>query len=167
MVMRQSVRYWIGAMPSDRSKLRAKAARDSPLSDASRGTVHGTEAFVDAGDIAAVAVETLRDPSAHDGTEYAITGPEALTVAETAEVISGVTGRQIVHADPDREEWVAAVVASGVPATYGAVLRELTATIASGHGAIPNDTVKAVTSRSPRTFAEFARGAVAAWTEQA
>ena len=128
---------------------------------------HGTEAFVDAGDIAAVAVETLRDPSAHDGTEYAITGPEALTVAETAEVISGVTGRQIVHADPDREEWVAAVVASGVPATYGAVLRELTATIASGHGAIPNDTVKAVTSCSPRTFAEFARGAVAAWTEQA
>jgi hypothetical protein len=41
-----------------------------------------------------------------------------------------VTGRHIVHADPDREEWVAAVVASGVPATYGAALRELTATMA-------------------------------------
>jgi uncharacterized protein YbjT (DUF2867 family) len=79
---------------------------------------------------------------------------------------TGKTGSRVARG-LTAEEWVAAVVASGVPATYGAVLRNLTATIASGHGAIPNDTVKAVTGRSPVTFAEFARGAVAAWTGRA
>ena len=40
----QPVRYCIGAWPSARWKLRAKAARDSPLTAASSGTVHARAA---------------------------------------------------------------------------------------------------------------------------
>jgi hypothetical protein len=44
-------------------------------------TGDGAEAFVDAEDIAAVAAETLANPEAHAGAQYAPTGSEALTVA--------------------------------------------------------------------------------------
>ena len=44
----------------------------------------GAEAFVDAEDIAAVASATLADPQAHASAQYALTGPEALTIAEAA-----------------------------------------------------------------------------------
>ena len=94
----------------------------------------GGEAFVDAEDIAAVASATLADPQAHAGAQYALTGPEALTIAEAAKIISDVSGQAIDYTDIDRGEWVAAAVAGGVPAEYGAVLRVLTETIASGHG---------------------------------
>ena len=55
----------------------------------------GAEAFVDADDITAVASPTLADPQAHAGAQYALTGPEALTIAEAAKIISDVSGQVI------------------------------------------------------------------------
>ncbi|MFJ7217728.1 NmrA family NAD(P)-binding protein [Amycolatopsis sp. NPDC098790] len=128
-------------------------------------TGDGTEAFVDAEDIAAVAVETLADPRAHNGGEYAITGPEALTVADVAAIIGDAAGQDVKHVDLDREAWVAGAVANGVPAAYGEVLRELTETIATGRGARPNDVVEKVTGRPPRSFKEFAARTASVWKE--
>ena len=68
----------------------------------------GAEAFVDAEDIAAVASATLADPQAHAGAQYALTGPEALTIAEAAKIISHVSGQAVDYTDIDRGEWVAA-----------------------------------------------------------
>jgi uncharacterized protein YbjT (DUF2867 family) len=127
-------------------------------------TGDGSEAFIDADDIAAVAVQTLADPESHNGAGYPLTGPEALTVADAAAIISDVTGLTITHVDLDRDGWLAAVIASGVPAEYGGVLRQLTEAVAAGHGARPNGVVEKVTGVAPRRFAEFARDAVAAWT---
>ena len=126
-------------------------------------TGDGAEAFVDVADIAAVAATTLADPAAHAGAQYALTGPEALTVADAAKIISDVSGHAIDHADIDRDQWVAGAIASGVPPDYGAVLRMLTETIASGHGSLPNNEVERVTGARPATFAEFAWRTAAAW----
>ena len=123
----------------------------------------GAEAFVDAEDIAAAASATLADPEAHAGAQYALTGPEALTIAEAAKIISDVSGQAIDHTDIDRGEWVAAAVAGGVPAEYGAVLSVLTETIASGHGSRPNSDVEKATGAAPASFADFARRTAAAW----
>jgi uncharacterized protein YbjT (DUF2867 family) len=76
----------------------------------------GAEAFVDAEDIAAVASATLADPQAHAGAQYALTGPDALTIAAAAKIISDVTGQAVGYTDMDRDEWVAGAVAGGVPA---------------------------------------------------
>jgi uncharacterized protein YbjT (DUF2867 family) len=127
-------------------------------------TGDGAEAFIDAQDIAAVAAATLADPQAHAGAEYALTGPEALTVADAATIISDASGQTIAHVDLDRDAWVAGAVASGVPAEYGAVLRMLTETIASGHGSQPNDDVEKATGAAPTSFADFARRTAAAWS---
>ena len=103
----------------------------------------GAEAFVDAEDIAAVASATLADPQAHAGAQYALTGPEALTIAEAARIISDVSGRAIDYTDIDRDEWVAAAVAGGVPADMGRSCALLTETIASGQARGPHDVEKA------------------------
>jgi len=126
----------------------------------------GAEAFVDAEDIAAVASATLTDPEAHAGAQYALTGPEALTIEEAAKVISDVSGQAINYTDIDRDEWIAAAVAAGVPAAYGAVLRMLTETIASGHGSRPSSDVEKEAGTAPASFADFARRTAAAWAVQ-
>ena len=56
-------------------------------------------AWVDARDIAAVAVAALLDPVAHDGRAYTITGPAALTVSRAAELIGAAAGRTVTAFD--------------------------------------------------------------------
>jgi uncharacterized protein YbjT (DUF2867 family) len=127
-------------------------------------TADGSEAFIDAEDIAAVAAETLANPDAHAGAAYALTGSEAITVSEAADVISGVTGKPVKHNDIDRDVWIQGRVAADVPAEYGEMLRMLTETIASGMGSQPNDNVQKITGAPPITFADFARRTAQAWT---
>jgi uncharacterized protein YbjT (DUF2867 family) len=124
----------------------------------------GAEAFVDAEDIAAVASATLADPQAHAGAQYALTGPDALTIAETAKIISDVSGQAVDYTDIDREEWITSAVAGGIPAEYGTVLTVLTETIASGHGSRPSNDIEKTTGAPPTNFADFARRTAAAWT---
>ena len=128
-------------------------------------TGDGAEAFIDAEDIAAVAATTLADPATHTGAAYNLTGPASLTVAEAAAIISETTGRTIIHLDPDRDTWIAGAIATGIPADYGAVLRQLTETIASGNGSRPDNTVEQITGTPARTFRDFARKNAAAWEE--
>jgi uncharacterized protein YbjT (DUF2867 family) len=123
----------------------------------------GAEAFVSVEDIAAVAAVTLIEPEKHAGHAYAPTGPQALTMAEAAEVVSAVAGRTISYRDADREQWIAAMISTGVPAEYAQVLRPLTATLASGNGARPNSDILDVTGTAPVTFAEFAAKTAPAW----
>jgi uncharacterized protein YbjT (DUF2867 family) len=123
---------------------------------------NGAEAFVRVEDIAAAAV-TLTEPEKHAGRAYAPTGPQALTMAEAAAMISAATGRTITYRDIDREQWIAAMVSTGVPAEYAQVLRPLTATLASGNGARPNSGVLDVTGTARGTFAEFADKTAPAW----
>lgn len=125
----------------------------------------GREAFVDAADIAAVAVETLLAPDAHVGAQYAPTGPRALTVDEVAHTIAAVTGRPVTHHDIDPDVWIDGAVAAGlVPADYAVMLRWLTGSVISGNGSTPNDDVEKVTGRPAATFHDFARRSVHAWT---
>jgi uncharacterized protein YbjT (DUF2867 family) len=121
------------------------------------------EAFVNADDVASVAAATLVEPERHAGSAYAPTGPASLTVDEAAQIISAAAGRPIDYRNTDRNEWVDAMVRSGVPAEYGEVLRTLTETIASGRGSQPNRDVFAVTGAAPISFADFAAKTAPAW----
>ena len=126
-------------------------------------TGEGTEAFVDVEDIAAVAAVTLADPGAHAGAAYAPTGPEAMTVGDAAHVIATITGLPIKHADIDRQAWIQASIAAGVPADYSGMLAMLTETVASGDGSRPNDDIEHVTGVPATTFTDFARRTAPHW----
>jgi uncharacterized protein YbjT (DUF2867 family) len=123
----------------------------------------GGEAFVDAEDIASVAAFTLSDPVRHSGRAYAPTGPEALTFEKAAGLISTAVGRRISYRDVDRDTWIKAMTAAGVPADYADVLRALTETIANGHGSRPNDDVLTVTGTAPLPLKDFAARTASEW----
>lgn len=55
-------------------------------------------------DVAAVATAVLRDPAAHVGATYELTGPAALTLTEVADVLSEVTGRAFRYEPETLEE---------------------------------------------------------------
>ncbi|GHO80471.1 NmrA family protein [Ktedonobacter sp. SOSP1-85] len=125
----------------------------------------GSEAFIDVEDIAAVAAETLLHPDKHNGETYMLTGPESLTMSQAAKSISSASGQDIKYVDVNREDWVKGVVASGIPAAYGEVLKKLTQTIADKNGSKPTQDVQKVIGRNPISFADFALREVAAWSQ--
>jgi NAD(P)H dehydrogenase (quinone) len=75
----------------------------------------GRMAAVSRRDVAAVAAHVLRDPGAHAGATYDLTGPEALTLTEVAEVLTRVTGRPHTFVDETMEEARASRSSYGAP----------------------------------------------------
>ncbi|MDA0183143.1 NAD(P)H-binding protein [Solirubrobacter phytolaccae] len=115
----------------------------------------GAEAFIHADDIAEVATATLLDPDAHAGAEYTLSGPAALTFADVAAKLSTATGREIRHVDLPREDWIAGLIAAGVPDDYAAMLGGLSDNLrASATAALTGD-VERVTGHAPRSFDDY------------
>ncbi len=126
-------------------------------------TGDGAVAFVDADDIAAVAAAALTE-GGHAGATYTVTGPEALTFAEAASVISDAAGRTITHRSVPSEEFAQALQAGGVPADYAAVVVGNQEAIRDGLGARVTDVVERVSGRPATPFADYAARAAGAWS---
>ena len=123
------------------------AIRAGELALPSRGAAI---AWVDARDIAAVAVAALADPAAHAGRAYDVTGPEALSVAAVAERLSAVTGRDIRAGDPAVDDALA-----GYDPWLAGILRGVFARVHDGTAGAVTDDVRRVTGRAPRTLDAF------------
>ncbi|MFI1412017.1 NmrA family NAD(P)-binding protein [Streptomyces sp. NPDC020707] len=118
----------------------------------------GRVAFVDADDIAAVAVHALTDARA-PGTDLVITGPEALSHAEVAAVLTEVTGRTVAHRPLAYEEMRDHLAAS-MPLEYAAMLAGLDRANAEGAEDRTTGTVRRLTGRAPRTFRDHVLAAL-------
>ena len=115
----------------------------------------GRAAVVAQDDIADAVVAVLRDPGAHAGRAYELTGPEALTLAEVAAVITTVTGRPVSYTQETIEEAYASRATYGAPgwqldawvSTYTAIADGSLATVTTaiseltGHPATPLEQV--------------------------
>ncbi|WP_446045870.1 NmrA family NAD(P)-binding protein [Streptomyces olivaceus] len=110
----------------------------------------GRVAFVDAEDIAAVAVRALTDARA-PGTDLVLTGPEALSHDDVAAIATEITGRPVVHRRLSQEQ-LAEHLTTEVPARFAALLAGLDRAIAAGSEDRVTDTVRRVTGRPPRGF---------------
>jgi uncharacterized protein YbjT (DUF2867 family) len=119
------------------------------------------EPFVDAEDIADVAVAALTDDR-HAGQLYEVTGPRLLTFAEATAEIAAATGREVRYVPVSSEQFAAAMTGSGVPADLVGGLTELFAEVLDGHNAYLTDGVRRALGREPRDFRDFARDAAAA-----
>lgn len=125
-------------------------------------TGEGRVGFVDALDIAEVAVRALADVTSHD-TEHVITGPEALRYDDIADILSRVTGRpmRVIHVSTDAaQRWM---MDSGIPERYARFLAQLEESIRGGSEGRVTPTVLRVTGRAPRSFEEFAKARLAAF----
>jgi uncharacterized protein YbjT (DUF2867 family) len=118
-------------------------------------TGDGRVAFVDAADIAAVAARALLDPVPHN-TDHLITGPEALSYADAAAVITETTGRIVRHRAVSTAEMTTRFAAAGLSPEYAAMLASLDEDIRYGAEDRITPAVQDVTGRPARSFAEFA-----------
>ncbi|QLJ01871.1 NAD(P)H-binding protein [Streptomyces sp. NEAU-sy36] len=110
----------------------------------------GRVGFVDAEDIAAVAVRALTDERA-PGTDLVLTGPEALGHDDIAAILTEVTGRRVVHQRLTCEQ-LRDRLADHLPAEFAAILAGLDRAIAEGAEDRVTDTVRRVTGRPPGSF---------------
>jgi len=119
------------------------------------------EPFVDADDIADVAVAALTEDG-HDGEIYELTGPRLLTFTEAVAEIARATGRDIGYSQIPHEAFAAGVAESGMPDDIAWLLDYLFSTVLDGRNAKVCDGVNRALGREPTDFAEFARRAAAA-----
>ncbi|RJS54659.1 ergot alkaloid biosynthesis protein [Bacillus subtilis] len=122
----------------------------------------GKLGFIDADDIAETAVRTLIDDVPHQ-THHILTGPEALSYAEAAEIIGASAGRRVEHVSISRSELQHRMEAAGLPADYAQFMAELDEAIRHGAEHRVTDTVKRVTGKEPRSLTEFAAAHSAYW----
>ncbi|MFD8788603.1 NAD(P)H-binding protein [Kitasatospora sp. NPDC059599] len=111
---------------------------------------NGRVGFVDAEDIAAVAVHALTDEQSPD-TDLVLTGPEALSHDDIAAVLTEVTGRPVVHQHLSHRQLCDRLSAE-IPAEFAAMLADMDRAIADGAEDRVTDTVQRLTGRPPRTF---------------
>ncbi len=117
------------------------------------------EPFVDADDIADVAVAALTEDG-HVGQLYELTGPRLLTFAEAVDEIAGATGREIRFIPVSIEEFAAAAY-QDVPAEVIEFLSYLFGEVLDGRNAHVADGVQRALGREPRDFRDYARDAAA------
>ena len=116
--------------------------------------------FVDAGDIADVAVAALTDDR-HAGRLYELTGPRSLTFDEVAAEIGAATGREVRYVPVSLEEHAAEAAAHGVDAEVIELLTYLFSEVVDGRNASTTDGVRRALGREPRDFSDYARGTAA------
>lgn len=117
------------------------------------------EPFLDAEDIADVAVEALTGDG-HAGQIYELTGPRLLTFAEAVGEIAKASGRDLRYV-PVTSEQYAGVLSSFMPSEEAAFLTDLFRHVLDGHNAHLTDDVQRVLGRSPRDFGSYVREAAA------
>lgn len=75
----------------------------------------GKAAVVARADVARTAAAILREPEKHLGATYELTGPEALSLAEVAQILSNVGPRQVSYVDETVQEAYASRASYGAP----------------------------------------------------
>ena len=112
-------------------------------------------AFIDARDIAAVAVEALTKPG-HSGQAYTLTGGQAYNRHEVAAAISAATGKQVRYVPVSAEQFSDTLASFGMPVAYVELMGGLYQMVRAGWTAGVSNTVAQVLGREPMTFAQFA-----------
>jgi uncharacterized protein YbjT (DUF2867 family) len=114
------------------------------------------EPFVDADDIADVAVAALTQPG-HSGKLYELTGPRALTFKDAIDEIARTTGRSIPFVTTTPEEYRAGMLQAQVPAEVIDLVLYLFSTVLDGRNTPVADGVQRALGRAPRDFSDYAK----------
>ncbi|MEU7087420.1 NmrA family NAD(P)-binding protein [Streptomyces achromogenes] len=121
----------------------------------------GAASFVDAEDIAAVAVAALTEDT-HAGRTYELSGPSAVAIDEAVALISGATGRTVRYVPLSSEDFVAELVTEGWPKADAEDFADAVGPIRRGMDSHLSDGVRSALGREPRSFAQFVADATAA-----
>jgi uncharacterized protein YbjT (DUF2867 family) len=115
-------------------------------------------AKVDTRDIGEIVARVLTEEG-HEGKTYELTGPEPLSYADMARVLSEALGREITYVDMPGDEYAAALVAAGFPEWLAKEFVDIYGRgfYGEGNGAFTTDDVATLLGRPPRRYEDFAR----------
>ena len=122
------------------------------------GPGSAVEPFVDADDIAAVAVAALSEPG-HEGVVHELTGPSPISLDEAAATLSEAIGKHVAYQQVSVGQFADQLGRLGVPREDGIWLGELFQGLLDGRNAHPTDAVERVLGRPPTTLAAWANHA--------
>ena len=118
----------------------------------------GRVAAVAQDDIASCAEVVLRDPDAHLGRTYSLTGPVAMTLSEAAAQMSDSLSRTVTFHDETIDEAYESRVGYGAPDWQVDAWVSTYTAIASGELASVTDDVQQLTGRPPRSLEQLLIG---------
>jgi uncharacterized protein YbjT (DUF2867 family) len=118
--------------------------------------------LIDPYDVAEVAVAALTEDG-HEGRTYLLTGPSAVTFYEVAAELSAVTGRDVAYLPVPDDAARAGLLESGMPPWFADELVKVFGELRRGVASTPNDVVRVLTGREPRTVGDFLRAHAAAF----
>lgn len=136
------------------------AATSSFASSAGAGRI----GMVDARDVAAVAAAVLAHPADHVGRTYWLSGPELVTYAEVAGVLSALLGRPVTFRPSSRAEDEETLVGAGLPRAVAAMNALALSLWADGDAEWLSVDVPALLGRPARSFPQFATDHAAAFS---
>jgi uncharacterized protein YbjT (DUF2867 family) len=125
--------------------------RDEVFVPAGKGRTN----FIDAGDIAEAAAVVLTEPG-HEGKAYELTGSEALTYTEVAEILSAACGREITYPRPSDSDFKERMKAAGHNDEFVSVMGSIYAIAKFGMAAGTTDELHQLIGRAPTTMEQWA-----------
>ncbi len=117
---------------------------------------HVREPFIDADDIADVAVAALTE-TGHAGEVYEVTGPRLITFEDVARDIANASGRPVKFVRIPSEDFLQGLRQAGAPDDQIWLLDYLFTNVLDGRNAHLTDGVQRALDRPPKDFSEFAR----------
>lgn len=118
------------------------------------------EPFIDVEDIADIAAAALTEDG-HAGELYEVTGPRLMTFADAVQEIGAAAGRDLRFIDASPREYLAGLLAAGVPAPMAEFLVWLSQTVLDGRNSNVTDGVQRALGRPARDFGDYVRTAAA------
>ena len=112
------------------------------------------EPFIDADDIAEVAVAALTQPELNNQL-FELTGPQMLSFNECVAQIAKACGREIGFQTAPIDEYLAAATAQGLPESFAWLINELFVNVLDGRNAFTTNTVEQVLGRPAKSFSDY------------
>jgi uncharacterized protein YbjT (DUF2867 family) len=120
--------------------------------------------MIDSRDVAAVAAQIATNPAPHKDKTYWLTGPESLSYADAAAILSKVLGHPIGFRPLTDEEQAQAMINVGVPEQIAQMNTQALALLAEGDSDWVTDDVPTILGRPARSFEQFAADHAAAFS---
>src|SRR5882724_2224515 len=114
----------------------------------------GRVAYIDIRDLSEAAALVLRDPALH-GKTYDLSGPDAYTFPEIAELLSRILGHEITYIPVSPAERRSALLRNGISEWFAELLLSLETSAEAGQIGAVTTTLKELLGHDPRTVEEF------------
>lgn len=121
----------------------------------------GQSSFIDVRDIAESAAAALTTDR-FDRQAFNLTGPEALSYTQAAQILSEVIGKPIAYTPIDDSTFIRILTGAGVPSDYADFLASIFHPVREGWTAAVTEHVQRLTGKVPRSLATYAREHTAA-----